>query len=56
MPLNPNQFLFCINRHPSTTISPGYLKFYGGFQKVTYEPIKHCDFVEPQGCSWKSPY
>ena len=42
--------------HPYNTISSGYLKFYAGFQKVTYEPLEHCDFVVPQGHSWRSPY
>ena len=42
--------------HPSNTISSSALKVYVGFQKVTYEPIEHCDFVDPQGCSWRSPY
>ena len=42
--------------HPSNTISSGPLKFYIGFKKVTSEPIEHCDFVDPQGRSWRSPY
>ena len=42
--------------HPSNTISSGALKFYIGFKKVTSEPLEHCDFVEPQGSSWRSPY
>ena len=42
--------------HPSNTISSGVLKFYIGFKKVTSEPLEHCDFVDPQGCSWRSPY
>ena len=42
--------------HPSNTISSGALKFYIGFKKVTYEPLEHCDFVDPQGRSWRSPY
>ena len=41
---------------PSNTISSGTLKIYVGFQKVTYEPLEHCDFVDPQGFSWISPY
>ena len=24
--------------------------------KITYETLKHCDFVDPQGSSWISPY
>ena len=43
-------------RHPYNTISSGFLKFYIGFQKVTSEPIEHSDFVDPQGCSWITPY
>ena len=27
-----------------------------GFKKVTSETIGHCDFVGPQGRSWRSPY
>ena len=41
---------------PFNTISSGALKFYIGFKKVTSEPLEHCDFVYPQGCSWRSPY
>ena len=26
------------------------------FLKVTYKPLEHCDFVDPQGRSWISPY
>ena len=42
--------------HPSNIISSGALKFYVGFQKVTSEILEHCDFVDPQGSSWISPY
>ena len=42
--------------HPSNNISPVALKNFIGFQKVTSDPIEHCDFVDPQGCSWISPY
>ena len=42
--------------HPSDTISSDALKFYVGFLKVTSKPLEHCEFVDPQGCSWKSPY
>ena len=42
--------------HPYNTISSGALKFYIGFKKVTSEPIEHCDFVDPQGRSWRSPH
>ena len=48
-------FYYCTGR-PSNTISSGDLKCYVGFQRVTYEPFEHCDFFEPQGCSWISPY
>ena len=42
--------------HPSNTISLVSLEFYSGFQKFTSEPLEHCDFVDPQGRSWRSPY
>ena len=42
--------------HPSNTISLGAPKFYVCSQKDTSEPLEHCDFVYPQGCSWISPY
>ena len=42
--------------HPSNTISSGALKFYIGFKNVTSEPLENCDFVDPQGCSWRSTY
>ena len=42
--------------HPSNTISLGELKFHLGFQNITSEHIEHCDFVDPQGSSWRSPY
>ena len=32
-------------------ISLGALKFYVVFKKGTSEPLEHCDFVYPQGCS-----
>ena len=31
---------------------PSNFKF--GFQKVTSEPIEHCEFVDLQGSSWRS--
>ena len=49
-PVGP--FYYC-SGHPSNTISSGSLKFYIGFQKFASEPLEHCDFVHPQGCSWK---
>ena len=42
--------------HHSNTISSGALKFYVGFQKFTFEPIKHCEFVDSIGSSLKSLY
>ena len=42
--------------HPPNTISSGALKLYVGFQKVMSEPLQHCDFVDPQGRSWRSLY
>ena len=42
--------------HPSNTISSDALKLYVGFLKVTYEPLEHCYFVDPQGRPWISPY
>ena len=42
--------------HPSNIISSGAIKFYAGFQKVTSEALEHCDFLDPKGCSWRSPY
>ena len=38
---------------PTNTISSGALKFCVVYQKVTYEPLEHCDFVDPQGRSWR---
>ena len=42
--------------HPSNTISLDALKFHVGFQKVISEPLEYCDFVNPQGRSWRSKY
>ena len=42
--------------HTSNTISSGALRFYIGFKKVTSEPLEHCDFIDPQDRSWRSPY
>ena len=41
---------------PSDTISLGALKFYVGFQKVTYKPLEYCDVYDPQSQSCRSPY
>ena len=46
---------YCPGKHYNN-ISPGVLKFYIGFKKVTSEPLEHCDFVDPQIRSWRSPY
>ena len=46
---------YCLG-HPYKTISSGDLKFYAGFKKVTSEPLEHCDFVDPQGRSWRPRY
>ena len=35
--------------HPSNTTSLGDLKYFVAFQKVKYENLEHCDFVDPQG-------
>ena len=42
--------------HPSNTISSGDLKFHLGFQNITSEHLEHCNCVDPQGISWRSPY
>ena len=42
--------------HHSNTISSGDFKFYVGSQKVTSDPIEHCEFVDNQGRSWILPY
>ena len=42
--------------NPSNTISSGDLKFHLGFQNITTEHIEHCDFVDPQGSSWRPSY
>ena len=52
----PEGLVYYYLGHPYNTISSGALKFYVGFQKVTSEPLEHCYFVDPQGCSWRSPY
>ena len=42
--------------HPSNTILSSALIFYVGFQKVMPGPLEHCEFVDPKGQSWRSPY
>ena len=49
-------FHYISSGHPSNTISSGSLKFYVYLKKFTYETLENCDFVDPQGCSWESPY
>ena len=39
---------------PFNSISLVALKLYFGFQKVTSEPLEHCYFFYPKGCSWRS--
>ena len=52
-PVGPVQY--CPGNHPNT-ISSGDLKFYIDLKKVKYEPLENCDFVDPQGRSWRTPY
>ena len=54
--INPVVPVYYFPGQPSNTISPGALKFYAGFQKVTYEPLEHFEFFDPQHLSWRSPY
>ena len=42
--------------HPSKTISSGDIKCYVGVQKVTYELLEYCDFVDRKRFSLRSPY
>ena len=42
--------------HPYKTISSGALKFYVVFKNMTSEPLDHCEFVDPQGNHFISPY
>ena len=49
------KFCYCTG-HPSNTFSAVALKIYAGFKKVMSEPLEHCDFVDPQRFSWRSPY
>ena len=48
--------VYCCPGNPPNTTSLVAIKFYIGFKKVTSEPLEHCDFVDPQGHSWRSPY
>ena len=41
--------------HPFNTISSCALKLYTGFKNITSEPLEIFDFVDPQGCYWRSP-
>ena len=47
------RFINCFIIYPmgKVYISLGALKFYVVFKKGTSEPLEHCDFVYPQGCS-----
>ena len=54
--INPVETVYYCPGQPSKTISLDALECYVGFQKVTSEPIEHCNFVDPQGRSWKSPH
>ena len=45
---------YCLGQ-PSHTISSGNLKFNVGSQKFMSEPLEHCDSVDTQGSSWRSP-
>ena len=42
--------------NPSNAISYYYLKFYLGFQNITSKHLEYCDFIYPQGSSWRSRY
>ena len=52
--LYPVRPVYYFPGRPSNTIPSGAIKFYAGFQKVTYKSLKRCDFVDPQGRSWIS--
>ena len=39
--------------NPYNTISLGDIKCYLGFQNITYKHLECCDFVYPQGISWR---
>ena len=54
--LYPSVTVYYCPGHPSNIISAGALKYYVGFQKVMSETLEHCDFVDPQGHYWISPY
>ena len=43
-----------MSRSPFQRYIIRFLKFYIGFKIVTSEPLQHCDFVDPQCCSWRS--
>ena len=52
-PVGPVYYFLC---HHYNNISLDALNFYVDFKKVTSEPLEHCDFVDPQNCSWISPH
>ena len=45
-----------LSRSPFLHHLIGCPNIYAGFQKVPYEALDHCGFVEPQCSSWRSPY
>ena len=46
--INPLGPVYYCPGHPSNTMPSYAVKCYVGFQKVKYDPIEHCDFVNPQ--------
>ena len=42
-------------RHSTKTISPGQIDFFG-LNKLTYEPLEHCNFIYTQCHALKSLY
>ena len=42
--------------HPSKHYHIRFPQILCWFKNVTYEPLEHCDFVDPQYCSWISPW
>ena len=43
----PTGTVYYYTGHPSNSISLVALKCYVVFQKVTYKPLKYCDFLDP---------
>ena len=48
--------VYCCPSHPSNNIASGALKFYFFIFKVTSGYLEHCEFFDPKGSSWRSPY